>query len=632
MGLDVFIDVTAGDPRHRAVEEAIAKWLLPEHLGAAADRVTIVTRRGNGVSGPQSPSNWRVAASDTPILEFNGAMEIAAIENRALLVVFGTPDVGVEAVGALQESLEQDPMFGFAVPRVSCMDRCCIARLTRSGVGPTEWLPRSVLGEIPEHELLLETVMPCVLMAPRIAGNFGPLDSGFESLPAALLDCMAAARRCGFRTVSCNRAVVAIGVACDAATLEPVPGLPGNDAKRIQRTVPDLARSWEQSGAGSAINFEELYTTVPRGDSREGRSLVIDIRNVAPVHNGTTHSILGLVGALRETTRDWSVSLLATEQGAAFHALAGRFGDWPVYTALPQRSFTVAFRPSQPWHLRELVDLHRVSLLTVCLLLDTIAWDVAYCAPPGLEAVWQFLATHADGLLYDSEFTRRRFATRFPAGADVPGAVVHFSFDPADYLNGTPASGAPRDGHILVVGNHLDHKDVRQTARTLATGFPYRRIEVLGPADPASPLVSAHPSGTLADSAIAQLYANASCVVYPSFYEGFGFPILTALAHGRTVFVRRSALVAELAPHCHGQGTLVPFDRREELIDLIGRLTDGERLEGLPIADPRQARPRGWRDVARETNQFLSCVIDERLPGRWRERDRAIAQMTSYRT
>jgi len=25
-------------------------------------------------------------------------------------------------------------------------------------------------------------------------------------------------------------------------------------------------------------------------------------------------------------------------------------------------------------------------------------------------------------------------------------------------------------------------------------------------------------------------------------------------------------------------------------------------------------------------------VIDERIPGRWRERDRAIAQMTSYRT
>src|SRR4029453_15176536 len=141
--------------------------------------------------------------------------------------------------------------------------------------------------------------------------NFGPLDSGFERLPAALLDCMAAARRCGFRTVSCNRAVVAIGGGGGVTTLEPVPGLPGNDAKRIQRTVPELARSWEQSSAGSATNFEKLYTAVPRGDGREGRSLLIDIRNVAPVHNGTTHSILGLVGALRETTRDWSVSVLA---------------------------------------------------------------------------------------------------------------------------------------------------------------------------------------------------------------------------------------------------------------------------------------------------------------------------------
>jgi glycosyltransferase involved in cell wall biosynthesis len=318
----------------------------------------------------------------------------------------------------------------------------------------------------------------------------------------------------------------------------------------------------------------------------------------------------------------------------AFHDLPRRFSSWQIHTKVPDSSFTVAFRPSQPWHLQELVDLHRVSILSACLLLDTIAWDVAYCAPPYLEGVWQFLATYADGLLYDSEFTRRRFLTRFPAGANLPGAVTHFSFDPSDYVESTSRGvDAKGEGHILIVGNHLDHKDVRQTTRTLATAFPYRRIKVLGPTDIVSPLVSAVPSGALATSEIDQLYAAAACVVYPSFYEGFGFPILKALAYGRTVFVRRSALVDELAPLCHGGGRLVPFDRREDLVDLVGRLSEGRLRDGMMIGSGRRgASPRGWQDVASDTDRFLTSLIDDRSPTRWQARDRAVRQLISYRS
>ena len=632
MHLDVFIDLTTARIAQRELEAAAADWALPERLGAIGGRVTIVTKGDDTRRPPGAPAEWRWVTSEASIADLGTAMDRAGAAGRCLLVVDGLADIGIEALGVLHRSLASDPMFGFAIPRVSCVDRCCIAQLTRNGVGPGAWLPRRVLAEIPDEEILLETLSACVLIAPQIAANFAAVETDYESRAGALLSCMAAARRCGFRTVCCNRAVAAAAVSCGTRPAGLPSALSQRDASLLGRRVADLARSWEQSSARSAAAFETLYAALPQ--PRAGLtvpSLLLDIRSVAPVHNGTTQAVLGLTDAFRQLRGDWSVSLLATEEGAAFHGLGRRF-DWPLLTELPARAFAVALRLCQPWRMRELVDLHAAALVNACLLLDTIAWDVAYCAPPNLDGVWQFMAAHADGLLYDSEFTRQRFLKRFPQASNVAGAVTHFSFDPSDYAETREPTRAPDpQGHILVVGNQLDHKDVRLTVRVLATAFPYRHIEVLGPTDVISPLVKAHPSGALAASDIDRLFVSAACVVYPSFYEGFGFPMLTGLACGRTVFVRRSALVHELAPYCHGSGRLVPFDRREDLVELVGRLTAGGILDGLPLAEPG-APPRRWPDVANDTARFLSGLIEERTPRRWRARDLAVRQIAAAGT
>jgi hypothetical protein len=630
MRIHAFVDLTGSARTATEIEAAIAGWQQPERLGALADRVTVVTRSSGPSCRWTRSDDWAVVASPAPIDDFNAALERAASEGAALLILHGEVDVGVEAIGVLRQQLERDPMFGFSVPRVCCDRRCCIARLTRNGTGDWAWVPRSILGNLPERTILVETASPCVLVSPQVVANFGPLDPAFGEIPPAMLQCMAAARRCGFRTIACHRAVVTVhGLSCDSTRRQ---SFPPSAAQRLRVAVPDLERSWNQFGAASAERFEELYSALPHaGPTASLPSILMDIRNVAPVHNGTSRAVLGLVQAFRNLDEPCVIALLATEEGAAFHDLARAFPGWRVHTSVPDDVFSIAFRPSQPWRIQEMIDLHGRALINVYLLLDTISWDVAYCAPPHLEGVWQFLAAHADGLLYDSEFTRQRFLTRFPAGANVPGAVTHFSFDPSDYINGAPSAQPESDGYVLVVGNHLDHKDVRLTARTIATAFPYREIHVLGSADVASPSVSVHPSGALSEDEVHKLFASAGCVVYPSFYEGFGFPILMALAYGRTVLVRRSALVEELAPFCHGPGRLIMFDRREDLVELIGRSSSGDPLEGLSLAGPESGPPRGWRDVALDTQRFLSSLMRGLDAGRWASRDRTISQLTSYR-
>jgi glycosyltransferase involved in cell wall biosynthesis len=541
--------------------------------------------------------------------------------------------VSCEALGALHRRLSRDPMFGFAIPRVACANRCCIARLTRHGVGSTDWLPRKVLSDLPESEIFVETLAPCLLIAPPITGNLGRLDSGFASIPAALLHAMASARRCGFRTVLCNRAVVGgEGLACESRGIVAVPAFPDPDRERLRSTIPDLERAWDEFRAASWQRFEHLCSAAPdRRGGHDRPSLLFDVRNVGPLYNGTTHAVLGLVSGFHGRTAAWDMALLADPRGALFHDYARLFPGWPVYTSLPDRAFTVAFRPSQPWHIQEMADLHQVALINAYMVLDTISWDIAYWAPPQLEGVWQFLADHADGLIYDSDFTRRRFAERFPSSRSAPERVTHFSFDPREYTGQAPPSASPSH-FVLVVGNHLDHKDVRQTVTTLAAAFPYQPITALGPADAMSPFVTAKQSGTLSESEIQKLYAEAEYIVYPSFYEGFGFPVVTALAHGRTVLARRSALLEELAGHCDGGGRLIPFDTREQLVDYLGRLLHGEAVPELPLGGARAGRPaRTWRDVATETHDFLSALVTDDARRHWIARERVLSQLRSFR-
>jgi glycosyltransferase involved in cell wall biosynthesis len=259
-------------------------------------------------------------------------------------------------------------------------------------------------------------------------------------------------------------------------------------------------------------------------------------------------------------------------------------------------------------------------------MLDTIGWDVLYpSGAGGLGTVWRFIARHADGLLFISHFTRERFNARFPVAAGVAEQVTHLSLLAGEHIDPV-ALNAPASDDILVFGNELDHKDVRQTAQLLIDAFPFNRIVAFGISDVVGSNAVAIPSGGIEQTELHRLIAGARLIVYPSFYEGFGLPVVEGLAYGRPVVVRHSPLWAEIAGWSRMPGHLIEFDDTPSLVESVGRVLAGLPHGALPSGSElaNQAAPPSWKDCAGRVMSLMNECITVANGSKWVEREEAL--------
>jgi glycosyltransferase involved in cell wall biosynthesis len=106
-------------------------------------------------------------------------------------------------------------------------------------------------------------------------------------------------------------------------------------------------------------------------------------------------------------------------------------------------------------------------------------------------------------------------------------------------------------------------------------------------------------TGHVPTTEIVYIYNAASLFVYPSLYEGFGIPVLEAMACGIPVIASNISALPEVVGDA---GILVnPYDI-EELACVMSKILDDEKLKRTLIEKGlKRARMFSWEKTARET-------------------------------
>jgi glycosyltransferase involved in cell wall biosynthesis len=108
--------------------------------------------------------------------------------------------------------------------------------------------------------------------------------------------------------------------------------------------------------------------------------------------------------------------------------------------------------------------------------------------------------------------------------------------------------------------------------------------------------------GYVSDDKLVELYRKATCLVYPSLYEGFGLPILEAMSLGCPVITSSSSSMPEV-----GRDAVLYVDPKnvEELSTTMIRIIESTDLQkDLIKKGIEQAKRFSWEKCAKETRKI----------------------------
>lgn len=130
-------------------------------------------------------------------------------------------------------------------------------------------------------------------------------------------------------------------------------------------------------------------------------------------------------------------------------------------------------------------------------------------------------------------------------------------------------------------------------ARGWQTEGLFELIETLGLAE------DVLTTGYLSGSALPMWYNASELFAYPSLYEGFGMPVVEAMACGAPVVASHATSLPEAAGPA---GTLLPPTDVDAWVDAIARLLDDEDTRrSLSRRGQQHARQFTWQQTARQT-------------------------------
>lgn len=180
------------------------------------------------------------------------------------------------------------------------------------------------------------------------------------------------------------------------------------------------------------------------------------------------------------------------------------------------------------------------------------------------------------------------------------------------------------DKYLLAVGNLRPHKNLSRVALALENllkersdyhlvivgrenGFRSEDTELKKLLDKPSLRQKVHLLGSLNDSDLPYLYGHAEAFIFPSLYEGFGFPPLEAMASGCPVIASTAASIPEI---CQEACLYIDPYNVKDIENAIRSLWENNELKSdLNKKGAEHIQRFSWHETAQKYKNIISELV-----------------------
>lgn len=361
------------------------------------------------------------------------------------------------------------------------------------------------------------------------------------------------------------------------------------------------------------------------------KTIAFDARLIR--HPGIGRYLRSLLGAMLAAKPPYAFRLIGPARDLERYAASGAAVapcEIPPYGLAEQLGMGAYFRDADLVHVPHFnAPCFGPAPNLVVTIHDLIYFRVKEYEPfPGariaLKAALARVLSRARRVIAVSEATKSDLSARFP-GVAAKCRVIHEAADPVFAATGRGANGASSGierPYVLSVGSIREHKNAHTLLAAYEELWAKSRTEAgivfVGKLDSRfdqkhrfreriQKLPRARWLGEVPDSDLGALYAGAACFVMPSFYEGFGLPVLEAMASAVPVISSDTPALAEVAGDAALQFPPRQIDRLSQL--LYNVLQDRELREKLIEKGKRRVSFFSWERAARETLDVYGEIL-----------------------
>lgn len=255
----------------------------------------------------------------------------------------------------------------------------------------------------------------------------------------------------------------------------------------------------------------------------------------------------------------------------------------------------------------------------------------------------RLVSTFHDLFVLTGDYSTPEFRTRFAeqarhaaAGSDAIIAVSEFTADQVHQLLGVERSrlhvvhhgiralprrpAAGREKIVLHVGAIQRRKNIVRLVKAfetlpddwrlvLAGSSGFGGAEILSYIDSSASRERIQVLGYVSSDALAGWYSRALIFAFPSLDEGFGMPVLEAMAAGVPVVTSNRSALPEVAGNA---ALLIDPESTSELADALGRLVFDQNLRlDLICRGLRRAAEFSWAEAVNRTWALYAALMEE---------------------